>query len=77
MFSEIQLRLLDKAERLGYGYFIFASNVRKQGWCSPKQEEALINMISHAEYRKTNRRNYDTPESGITHEEIMSFGLEL
>ena len=56
MFTERQQQLIDKATALGRGYAIFASNVIRQGWCSPKQEQALADMISAGEYRKNNWR---------------------
>lgn len=54
MFTERQLRLIEKAINYGYGYASFAHSVKKQGWCSPKQEETLDKLISSAEYRKNN-----------------------
>jgi len=54
MFSERQLNLIESAKSLGFGYFKFATNVEKQGFCSKKQEEALSNMISAGVYRKNN-----------------------
>lgn len=54
MFSDRQMRLIEKAKKLGFGYSIFASNVERQGFCSPKQEKALDDMISVGEYRENN-----------------------
>ena len=54
MFTDHQTYLIKKATELGYGYAVFAFNVKKQGWCSPAQESALQNMVSAGEYRKNN-----------------------
>jgi hypothetical protein len=54
MLTEFQERLLVKAHALGMGYEKFAANIRKQGWCSPKQEETLANMVALGESRQRN-----------------------
>ena len=54
MLTDWQTRLIEKAKKLGYGYAVFAANVERQGWCSPKQAQALSDMVSAGEYRKNN-----------------------
>lgn len=84
-FTQYQNYLIEKAFALGRGYAIFAHNVKQQGWCSPKQETALSNMVAAGTYRKNNwkqssgrksnaRRTY-IPEgdSGDQYAEGLSF----
>lgn len=54
MLTARQQHLIQQSKDLGYGYRLFAVNVEKQGWCSPKQEVALENMVSAGNYRKNN-----------------------
>lgn len=56
-FTERQKYLLKAADDLGYGYRMFAYSVMRQGWCSPKQEQALESMVVEGTYRKNNWRN--------------------
>ncbi len=82
-FTAYQLSLLTHAEALGYGYSIFAGNVRKQGFCSPKQEEALARMTAAGEFRKNNwtgkkygnfSRRRRSPEHDISDNEAARSG---
>lgn len=52
MFTERQLRLIEKCKATGYGWRKYAESVEAQGSCSAKQEEKLVEMwlkIQHAE----------------------------
>ena len=82
-FTAYQLNLITQAEALGYGYSIFAGNVRKQGFCSPKQEEALARMTAAGEFRKNNwtgkkygnfSRRRRSPEHDISDNEAARSG---
>jgi len=78
-FTPYQQSLLAHAEALGYGYSIFAGNVRKQGFCSPKQEEALARMTAAGEFRKNNwtGKRYGSrrsPEQDISDNEAARSG---
>jgi hypothetical protein len=53
-FTPRQRALLDQAIALGHGYRLFALSVTRQGSCSPKQEDALVDMVALGEYRKNN-----------------------
>lgn len=55
-FTPRQKRLLEKCLKDGFGTFLFAASVEKQGWCSQKQEETLDRLHSAAEYRRNNCR---------------------
>ena len=57
MLSATQIKLVDKAKALGFGYSLFAENIVKQDYCSIKQEKALKTMISNGEYRRRNWSN--------------------
>ena len=77
MFTELQETLINKALAAGYGYFLFASSVKTQGWCSPKQETALRNMLGAYEYRKNNwkgRRSSHPDSNDISDNEAMRSG---
>ena len=82
-FTDYQRSLLAHAEALGYGYSIFAGNVKKQGFCSPKQEEALARMTAAGEFRKNNwggkkygnfSRRRRSPEHDISDNEAARSG---
>lgn len=52
MLTERQIRLISKCKSAGYGWRKFAESVEKQGFCTHKQEEKLVEMwqkITHAE----------------------------
>ena len=55
MFTEDELTLMKKCSDCCYGGMRFADSVKRQGWCSPKQKRAMVNIISAAEYRKNNK----------------------
>ena len=76
-FTDRQRRLIDKAKAAGYGYFLFACSVEKQGRCSPKQEEALYNMLNAYEFRKNNwrgKRSSNPYSNDISDNEAMRSG---
>ena len=54
MFSEYDLKIIKRCKISCYGGMRFASTVEEQGKCSKKQLEAMLNIISAAEYRKNN-----------------------
>ena len=62
MLTERQIRLIEKCKKSGYGWKAFAEAVEKQGWCSHKQEEKLVEMwqkIGHAEAAKSGNIKQD------------------
>lgn len=62
--TETQQKLIERALAAGYGYALFASSVKKQGWCSAKQEIALRKMLDAYEYRKNNWRGWPDKRRG-------------
>jgi hypothetical protein len=55
MFTEQQIRLLDRCRAVGFGPALFAASVAKSGRCSERQQEAMQRMLSAFEYRQNNR----------------------
>jgi hypothetical protein len=51
--TDKQILLISDVMFFGFGYKIFAENVKKQGWCSQKQEAALVNMLEKATQRSS------------------------
>jgi len=72
MFTEYQIDTIEKAKNLGFGYRLFGCSVEKQGWCSPKQEQALSKMVSAGEYLKNNRSCYGYCPDISDHEAMRS-----
>jgi len=65
MFTERQQKLIDKCKSTGWGWKKFALSVEAQGFCTPAQEDCLVDMwdkIQRAERRKAGKfksnRNY-------------------
>lgn len=78
MFTEQQQSLINQMKAAGYGYAKFASSVEAQGFCTEKQEEALIRMKGAYTYRKGNWRKggrsyvrYDPEEYDADHDAML------
>lgn len=50
MLTGAQERLIAKAKAAGFGYALFAASVKRQGWCSEKQEQTLRKMLGQNVY---------------------------
>lgn len=58
-YTEKDLRCIDFLIKAGHGWAKFASNVKAQGWVSPKQSETLNNMVNKLiEQRFKNAKMY-------------------
>lgn len=63
--TDYQKKLAEWLVSQGYGWGKFAGSVLKQGWCSEKQHETMLNMKAAIEYRRNNRWQRSSDEGGL------------
>lgn len=77
-FTARQKRLIRFCIKAQFGWAKYARSVKRQGYCTPKQEETLISMhqrIQSIRSSITARRLHDAEyNSDISDIEAMSFG---
>jgi len=80
-FTEQQLCMIKICKKAGYGWEKFATNVEKQGYCSPKQDDVLCSMSQRIDnallLKSRNLKKRKWYKNDISDCEAMSFGVYI